>query len=238
MKLENGNLKLDLVGSDGLKWPETFDGQTWAKEFIRNVKDHPANATDEGTMIGWFANAIMVGYDRAISNTKQSVPKIVERADWEMKFWKLDKQWSERYAELKKENERLVNAHQTGISEGLRRAAEHIMQAAKDSFERFGPEERQTARLRHLANELHCQANAALTGADEGGVPCSGLVGTEHPHPMLCFQHGGSEACEAENRKHGFTCPKCSNAWRQPEPDSGDKNNKQEKDNGDVGTQG
>ena len=34
----------------------------------------------------------------------------------------------------------------------------------------------------------------------------------ERPHPMLCFQHGGSEACEAENRKHGFTCPKCSNA--------------------------
>jgi len=51
--------------------------------------------------------------------------------------------------------------------------------------------------------------NAAVTGAE--GVPCSGLVGTEHPHPMLCFQHGGSEACEAENRKHGFTCPKCSN---------------------------
>jgi len=32
----------------------------------------------------------------------------------------------------------------------------------------------------------------------------------EHPHPMLCFQHGGSEACEAENRKHGFTCPVCA----------------------------
>jgi len=52
--------------------------------------------------------------------------------------------------------------------------------------------------------------NTALTGAE--GVPCSGLVGTEHPRPMLCFQHGGSEACEAENGKHGFTRPKCSNA--------------------------
>ncbi len=43
-------------------------------------------------------------------------------------------------------DERLNHTHQTGISEGLRRAAEHIMQAAKDSFERFGTEERQTAR--------------------------------------------------------------------------------------------
>jgi len=41
-------------------------------------------------------------------------------------------------------------------------------------------------------------------------VPSNGVVGTESPHPMLCVQHGGSEACEAENRKHGFICPKCS----------------------------
>jgi len=61
-------------------------------------------------------------------------------------------------------NEQLNHTHQTGISEGLRRAAQHIMQAAKDSFERFGTEERQTARLRHLANELHRQANVAHPG--------------------------------------------------------------------------
>jgi putative hemolysin len=41
-------------------------------------------------------------------------------------------------------------------------------------------------------------------------VPSNGVVGTESPHSMLCVQHGGSEACEAENRKHGFICPKCS----------------------------
>jgi len=48
--------------------------------------------------------------------------------------------------------------------------------------------------------------NVALTGGE--AVPSNGVVGTEHPHPMLCFQHGGSEACEAVNRQHGFTCPK------------------------------
>jgi hypothetical protein len=54
-----------LIGNDGLPWPQTFDSQTWAKEFIRHVKGRPEIATDEATMIGWFANAIMVGYDRA-----------------------------------------------------------------------------------------------------------------------------------------------------------------------------
>lgn len=60
-----------VLGNDGLPWPHTFDGQAWAKEFIRHVKTAPEIAADEGTMISWFANAIMVGYDRA----KQEVNK-------------------------------------------------------------------------------------------------------------------------------------------------------------------
>ena len=27
---------------------------------------------------------------------------------------------------------------------------------------------------------------------------------------MLCFAHGGSEACEEENKKNGLICPKCA----------------------------
>ncbi|MCC5848521.1 MAG: hypothetical protein JJU29_10525 [Verrucomicrobia bacterium] len=46
----------------------------------------------------------------------------------------------------------LNHTHKSGIAEGLRRAGNHVMEAAKDSFERFGAEERQTPRLRHLAN--------------------------------------------------------------------------------------
>ena len=42
-----------------------FDARVWAKEFIKSVKKKPSIATDEGTMIGWFANAIMSGYDKA-----------------------------------------------------------------------------------------------------------------------------------------------------------------------------
>jgi hypothetical protein len=36
----------------------------------------------------------------------------------------------------------------------------------------------------------------------------------EEPHPMLCFEHGGSEGCEAVNEEHGFTCPKCEGGGR------------------------
>jgi hypothetical protein len=62
-----------LLGSDGLPWPQTFDGQTWAREFVRHVKALPEIATDEATMIGWFANAIMVGYDRP---SKSPTPRV------------------------------------------------------------------------------------------------------------------------------------------------------------------
>lgn len=40
----------DLIGE--------FDARKWAKEFKRLFP-----ASDEGTMLGWFANAIMTGYD-------------------------------------------------------------------------------------------------------------------------------------------------------------------------------
>ena len=42
-----------------------FDAKIWAKEFVKTVKNKPEIATDEDTMIGWFANAIMAGYDEA-----------------------------------------------------------------------------------------------------------------------------------------------------------------------------
>lgn len=60
------------LGNDGLPWPQTFDAQVWAKKFIRTVSANPEIASDEGTMIGWFANAIMIGYDRGRSEIKNS----------------------------------------------------------------------------------------------------------------------------------------------------------------------
>lgn len=47
------------------KVPESFDAVDWAEEFVRLVKQKPEIPTDEGTMTGWFANALMRGFDEA-----------------------------------------------------------------------------------------------------------------------------------------------------------------------------
>jgi len=44
-----------------------FDAKVWTEEFVKMVKAKPEIATDEGTMLGWFANAIMTGYDKRAS---------------------------------------------------------------------------------------------------------------------------------------------------------------------------
>lgn len=43
----------------------TMDARIWAKEWLKCIKKYPSIPTDEGCMIGWFANAIMAGYDGA-----------------------------------------------------------------------------------------------------------------------------------------------------------------------------
>jgi hypothetical protein len=50
-------------------WPLTsFDAQDWAKAFCKianehGFKDAKSEPVDEGWMIGWFANALMRGWD-------------------------------------------------------------------------------------------------------------------------------------------------------------------------------
>jgi len=48
------------LGQDQLPWPQTMDAKIWADEFCKRN-----TASDHGTMLGWFANAIMIGYDTA-----------------------------------------------------------------------------------------------------------------------------------------------------------------------------
>lgn len=60
LELKNHGYKVDvkkLIGNP--------DAKIWAEEFVKMVKNKPSIATDEGSMIGWFANAIMAGYDKA-----------------------------------------------------------------------------------------------------------------------------------------------------------------------------
>jgi hypothetical protein len=39
------------------------DARVWVDHWKEVISKHPGVPTDEGTMIGWFANAIMAGYD-------------------------------------------------------------------------------------------------------------------------------------------------------------------------------
>lgn len=57
--------------------PDNMDGMAWAKAFVA-MRFQP-HEIDEGLMVGWFANAIMAGYDtahrRAAAITPQSDPR-------------------------------------------------------------------------------------------------------------------------------------------------------------------
>ena len=48
-----------LEGVAGQRWPHSIDARIWTREWLKTIKDNPDIATDEGAMIGWFANAIM-----------------------------------------------------------------------------------------------------------------------------------------------------------------------------------
>jgi hypothetical protein len=54
------------------KWPHTMDAKVWAEQFYAHgwrVWKEPGGVEQDqiGLMIGWFANAIMAGYDTAQS---------------------------------------------------------------------------------------------------------------------------------------------------------------------------
>ena len=48
-----------------------FDADILAKEFVKTVKKKPEIATDVDAMRGWFANAVMNGYDRGAKEKKK-----------------------------------------------------------------------------------------------------------------------------------------------------------------------
>ncbi len=46
-------------------WPNTMDAGKWAKAWMEHIAKNRQIPYDEGTMISWFANAIMAGFDEA-----------------------------------------------------------------------------------------------------------------------------------------------------------------------------
>lgn len=61
-----GELALQIAVEKG-EWPHTMDAMIWADMFCKQFPDF-----DHGTALGWFANAIMAGYDTAIARQRQS----------------------------------------------------------------------------------------------------------------------------------------------------------------------
>jgi hypothetical protein len=52
-------------------WPlPSFDVVDWAKAFLKAYENGPEDFLDEGTMIAWFANALMRGYDEHDARTR------------------------------------------------------------------------------------------------------------------------------------------------------------------------
>jgi hypothetical protein len=48
-----------------IRLANTMDAQVWVDEWMETIRTHPEIPYDPDTMLGWFANAIMAGYDQA-----------------------------------------------------------------------------------------------------------------------------------------------------------------------------
>lgn len=57
-------------------FPHTIDATIWASQWMKTIAAKPEIATDEATMLGWFANAIMAGYDTANARQRAEVMDI------------------------------------------------------------------------------------------------------------------------------------------------------------------
>lgn len=62
-----------------LNFTQSFDARDWAKAFVETVREHPDVPLSEGAMIGWFANAIMRGYDEAGRGVERRVAEVEAR---------------------------------------------------------------------------------------------------------------------------------------------------------------
>ena len=58
---------------EGIEIIRSFDALVWAAGFVKHVQANPAIATDEETMVAWFASALMRGYDERESHLREEV---------------------------------------------------------------------------------------------------------------------------------------------------------------------
>jgi hypothetical protein len=67
------------------EWHRNSDAKVWVGKWLETIKEHPDVPNDPGTMVGWFANAIMCGYDcgyrMAKNRAKEQLLKVVSDID-------------------------------------------------------------------------------------------------------------------------------------------------------------
>jgi hypothetical protein len=93
LKAENDSLKRKLAEADEghggnmtderkeeINLTQVFDGRIWAKEFMRIVVNS-GKPIDEEWMFGWFANAIMAGYDNHRWKHEEEISKLKAEND-------------------------------------------------------------------------------------------------------------------------------------------------------------
>ena len=60
---------------------QSIDARVWAKEFMRIYQSQGEKWVDEELMIGWFANAIMAGYDEAHRRCEKSLANRIPKGE-------------------------------------------------------------------------------------------------------------------------------------------------------------
>lgn len=83
------------------KLPRSFDARDWASEWLEIVTKNPSIPFDEGTMIGWFSNALMCGYDEH----ERRYRKKMERMERKVKSLKAENKGLRFYAAKKAKSE-------------------------------------------------------------------------------------------------------------------------------------
>lgn len=53
-----------------IDWSQKPDAKLWTQVWLETIKKHPSVPTDPDSMFGWFANAIMCGWDSGYKAAK------------------------------------------------------------------------------------------------------------------------------------------------------------------------
>lgn len=69
-------------GTDTRPLPHNVDARVWAREWLRTIEQNPQVPTDHDTMVTWFSNAIMAGYDDAMRKVQNDAIDDARRLRW------------------------------------------------------------------------------------------------------------------------------------------------------------